>query len=154
MKNFSSIATLIATTFCLISCNLKNDALPNSKGNGIFTSGKWHIADYQKDGNEKREQYSGFDFSFSQDHIIVASGNNHTYTGNWSVLESDSTDDAPVTDIDFNIEFTNKTGLSGLNGEWTIVKKTNNYLSLIHMDAQNTDFLIFEKKDKIPHTSM
>lgn len=138
MKKFS---ILITVTLCLISCNRKN----SSHISQSFTSGKWHIVDYKKGRDEKRDLYSGFNFTFSKDHHIVASGNNHTYTGDWSVLESDLTDDAPSTDIDFNIRFTSTTGLSGINGEWTIIKKTDNFLSLIHMDTENTDFLIFEK---------
>ncbi|MNK34144.1 hypothetical protein D3C87_526450 [compost metagenome] len=135
------LSILIAAILCLISCNHKSSSpFPQS-----FTSGKWHIVDYKKGSNEKRNRYSGFNFTFSRDHHIIASGNNHTYTGDWSVLESDLTDDAPPTDIAFNIRFTSKTGLSGINGEWTIVKKTDNFLSLIHMDTENTDFLIFEK---------
>ena len=138
MKKFS---ILIAVTLSFLSCNHKNSFYISQS----FTSGKWHITDYKKGNNEKKNPYTGFKFTFSRDYHVLASGNNHTYTGDWSVLESDVTDDAPVTDIDFNILFTDKTGLSGLNGEWTIVKKTDNFLSLIHMDTENTDFLIFEK---------
>ena len=74
MKPINITVTITVIMACLISCNLSNgkdNTLQSKDNKGTFTFGKWHIADYQKDGEEKKNLYTGFNFTFSQDNHIV-----------------------------------------------------------------------------------
>lgn len=132
---------ILILIICITSCNQKKESDNSSQP---FTSGKWYIIDYQKNGQEKQDLYSGFDFTFSNDNHITAKRGNHNYSGEWVILKSEITDDAPRTDIDFKIIF-KKYGLSELNGDWKIEKKTSDYISLYQVNNNGENRLIFKK---------
>ncbi|MHA3789493.1 hypothetical protein ACX0HA_14875 [Flavobacterium hauense] len=131
---------LLIVTICALSCNHRDkEYVPQS-----FTSGKWYIADYHKDGKEKQNLYPAFYFTFSKDNYMTVKNDNHIYYGEWSIFKSDVTDDAPVKDIYFKIIF-NERDLSELNGDWKIEKKTNDYISLYQVKNEGKNCLILEK---------
>ena len=145
ISNKILIIVFIALTSCHFTNKKEGDLQKMKEDENVFDSGKWKIVDYSKDGNEKKNLYNGFDFVFSSDHHIIAKKEKHTYTGDWSVLKNDFSDDAPVREIYFNIILKYKNDLSRLSGEWEILKKTNNYLSLTQTNKDGENHLIFEK---------
>lgn len=128
---------------CIICCNQEHDSQNSQEP---FTSGKWYIMNYQKNGEERQNLYTGLNFIFSNDNLVTAKRGNHNYSGEWLLFKSDITDDAPQTDIDFNITFKDQSELDSLNGEWIILEKTNRQLKLIREDIQGKSLLLFQKK--------
>ncbi|MFN7419673.1 MAG: hypothetical protein ACK5RV_02185, partial [Flavobacterium sp.] len=69
-----------------------------------------------------------------------------TYTGVWSVTDSNSNDDS-MDDLDFNIAFTTPANFLELTDDWDIQSRTDTKIELIDISGGNggTDYLTFEK---------
>lgn len=140
MKN---LIIILSAILVFLSFNFENSSNETSES---FTIGKWHIVNYLKNGKEKQDLFTAYDFSFSKDNDITGISDNHSYKGKWSILKSEITDDAPQTAIDLKILFKCKNELSELNGEWEIVEMIDNHLNLIRSDINGESHLLLEKK--------
>ena len=67
------------------------------------TSGTWRITFYEDSGVDETYHFTGYNFTFGASNVLTASNGTNTYTGTWSVTNSDSNDDSPSNDLDFNI---------------------------------------------------
>lgn len=115
-------------------------------------SGTWTITSYVEEGNDETNHFNGYTFTFGNNGVLTAQGSN-TYTGSWSVTDSNSNDDDSPgdSDIDFNIIFVSPSpaDFMDLTDDWDIVEVTANTISLIDVSGGNggTDTLIFEKNN-------
>lgn len=145
----------IAGTFASCSDDDDNSSVNNNNAAiasvvNIAQSGTWTITSYIEEGNNETNHFNGYTFTFGNNGVLTAQGNN-TYTGSWSVTSSDSSDDDSPngSDLDFNIVFVSPVPaeFTDLTDDWDIVEVTATKISLIDISGGNggTDTLVFEK---------
>lgn len=110
------------------------------------TSGTWRITLFNDSGTIETSNFSGYNFTFGSGNVLTASNGVNTYTGVWSVTDSNSNDDS-INDLDFNIAFSSPTNFQELTEDWDILSRTSTKIELKHVSGGNggTDFLTFEK---------
>ena len=113
----------------------------------IATSGSWRITKYIDSGNNETNDFNGFNFTFGENNILNASNGTNEYMGVWSVTNSNSNDDSPSNDLDFNIAFSGPEKFIELTDDWDIQSQSANKIELIDISGGNggTDYLTFEK---------
>lgn len=128
-----------------------NDDNPSSSVNqtmviNTVSSGTWRITLYNDSGTIKTNQFTGYNFTFGPSNVLTATNGTQTYTGVWSVTDSNSNDDS-MDDLDFNIAFTAPANFLELTYDWDIQSRTDTKIELIDVSGGNggTDYLTFEK---------
>lgn len=128
-----------------------NDDNPSSTVNqttviNTVSSGTWRITLYNDSGTIKTNQFTGYNFTFGPSNVLTATNGTQTYTGVWSVTDSNSNDDS-MDDLDFNIAFTAPANFLELTDDWDIQSRTDTKIELIDISGGNggTDYLTFEK---------
>jgi hypothetical protein len=111
------------------------------------TQGTWRITSYIDSDNDETNHFTGYNFTFASGSLLTATNGTNTYTGTWSVTNSDSNDDNPSNDLDFNIFFSTPVDFSDLSDDWDIASRTDTKIQLIDVSGGNggTDYLTFEK---------
>lgn len=112
------------------------------------TSGTWRITFYEDSGVDETYHFTGYNFTFGASNVLTASNGTNTYTGTWSVTNSDSNDDSPSNDLDFNILFTTPAVFADeLSDDWDILSRTDTKIELVDVSGGNggTDYLTLEK---------
>lgn len=111
-------------------------------------SGVWRVTSFIDSGQDETHHFNGVSFTFQSNGSLVASGNNSSLTGSWSVTDSNSNDDSS-DDIDFNIFFnvSESNKFEDLNDDWDIVLHSNDLIRLRDVSGGNggTDILTFER---------
>ncbi len=110
------------------------------------SSGTWRITLYNDSGTIKTNQFTGYNFTFGPSNVLTATNGTQTYTGVWSVTDSNSNDDS-LDDLDFNIAFTAPANFLEITDDWDIQSRTDTKIELIDVSGGNggTDYLTFEK---------
>lgn len=128
-----------------------NDDNPSSTVNqttviNTVSSGTWRITLYNDSGTIKTNQFTGYNFTFGPSNVLTATNGTQTYTGVWSVTDTNSNDDS-IDDLDFNIAFTAPANFLELTDDWDIQSRTDTKIELIDISGGNggTDYLTFEK---------
>ena len=113
------------------------------------SSGTWRITFYEDDGVNETYHFTGYNFTFGASNVLTATNGTNTYTGAWSVTNSDSNDDSPSSnDLDFNIMFSSPAVFADeLTDDWDIISYTDTKIQLVDVSGGNggTDYLTFEK---------
>jgi hypothetical protein len=149
MKRFS-IYALLAFLFIINTASMcSSDDSPSTNQSQVIdlaSSGTWRITLYNDSGVVETSKFTGFNFTFGASNVVTATGNGLSYSGTWSVTDSNSTDDS-IDDLDFNISFTSPVDFADLTDDWDIVSKSSTKIELIDVSGGNggTDYLTFEK---------
>lgn len=113
------------------------------------SDGTWRITFYEDNGQNETNHYTGYNFTFGSSNVLTATNGTDTYTGAWSVSNSNSSDDDnPSNDLDFNIMFSSPTLFADeLTDDWDILTYTSTKIELVDISGGNggTDYLTFEK---------
>lgn len=153
MKKLSMLLAGFIIAGTVAACSGDDD---NTSVNGNATavinnmkSGTWKITKYVEDGDDELHHFNGFNFDFNENGTVTAVNGDTTYTGTWSVTDSDNStdDDNSGSDIDFNIAFTAPDEFADLSDDWDIMARTGIKVELIDVSGGNggTDYLTFEK---------
>jgi hypothetical protein len=150
MKN----TLLISTAILFLALSACTNADDNNSSNPIvidqvedgLIATDWKITYFNDSGDDETSDFSGYTFSFEDNGTITATKSNNTYTGTWSITDSNSNDDSP-DDLDFNIFFNQSNELEELNEDWHFISQSDTKIELIHVSGGNggTDYLTFEK---------
>lgn len=138
----------------LVSCS--SDDSNGAVNNGSLTevtdtaqNGTWTVTFYEDDGNNETNHFQGYTFTFGNNSVLTATNGTNTYTGSWSVTDSNSSDDDDngSSDLDFNIAFSTPASFEDLTDDWDILEINDNTIKLIDVSGGNggTDYLTFEK---------
>jgi len=147
MKTIISIALLLFVAFACSdddsSTNISKDSIAS-----IASSGTWRITYFYDTDEDETSSYSGYNFTFGSSALTATNGAN-TYTGTWSVTDSNSNDDS-MDDLHFNIAFNSPpapASFEDLSDDWDIIEVTDTKIKLIDVSGGNggTDYLTFEK---------
>lgn len=112
-----------------------------------MNSGTWKITKYIDSENNETADFSGYDFTFTENNILMANKAADEIMGSWLVATNSSNDDSPTNDLDFIISFSGAEKFMELTDDWEIKSSTSNKLELIDVSGGNgeTDYLTFEK---------
>jgi hypothetical protein len=135
--------SLIAFTSCKKEDNPKSDTV--SGVTNLATDGTWKIT-YFFDSSDETSNFAGYNFTFGNDNVLTASNGTNSYTGTWSVTDSNSDDDN-LNELHFNVAFSSPANFEDLTDDWNFVEKTETLMKLSDVSGGNggTDFLTFEK---------
>lgn len=123
----------------------KTSFIAHSQATKSFTSGAWHIISFKSNGKQKRSGYSQDAFWFTSRNTVSVTGNKSTCYGTWWVESEAETDDEPVIDLVFSMNFRREQPWRYLNGDWAILEHTPTRLRLLSLSAENTAYLTFAK---------
>ena len=141
---------LFVLSFGMISCSDNGDGDPDLPSleqiEDIMISGNWRITKFIDSGKDETNHFSGYDFIFNGNGVLETSNGTNNYSGTWSILDSNSSDDSP-DDLDFNILFNLTNDFEDLNDDWDVLSVTSSKIELMDVSGGNggTDFLTFEK---------
>ena len=109
-------------------------------------SGNWIITYFYDTDSDETSDYNGYTFTFENSGTLTATNGTNTYTGIWSVTNSNSNDDSS-NDIDFNIFFASPPDFEELSDDWEIITYNASKIELTDVSGGNggIDFLTFEK---------
>lgn len=144
----SLIFVFNVASMCSDDDNSNTAADPSPVINTV-TSGTWRITLYEDSGVNETTNYSNYIFTFNANGVLTAA-NSTSCNGTWSVTSSNSNDDNPNNDLDFNIAFVApapNTFTDDLTDDWDIISYTANRIQLVDVSGGNggTDYLTFEK---------
>lgn len=149
---FISFLSLIfvfnVASMCSDDDNSNTAADPSPVINTV-TSGTWRITLFEDSGVNETTNYSNYIFTFNTNGVLTAA-NSTSFNGTWSVTSSNSNDDNPDNDLDFNIAFVAPAPNSftdDLTDDWDVISHTANRIQLVDVSGGNggTDYLTFEK---------
>jgi hypothetical protein len=130
----------------VVACKDDNSSDVNqTKVINTVTSGTWRITYYYDTDKEETTNYTGYNFTFGSGPITATNGTN-TYTGTWSITDTNSNDDT-MDDLHFNISFASPAAFADLSDDWDILEVTDTKIKLVDVRGGNggTDYLTFEK---------
>ena len=157
MINRFFISGFLALGFFLIafSCSTDDSIITDNTAEinqitNTAKSGTWHISSYIDSGQNETNDYTGYNFSFNDNGVLLASNGSNEIIGTWSITDennSSNDDSNDNDDIDFNIFFSSPPNFEELSDDWDIVTTSNSKIELIDISGGNggTDTLTFEK---------
>ena len=109
-------------------------------------SGSWKITKFIDSGNDETSNFNGYLFVFGDNGQVSASNGSNSYSGSWSITDSNSNDDS-TDDLDFNLNFNTSNGFEDLNDDWDFISQSATKIELIDVSGGGggTDYLTFEK---------
>lgn len=112
-----------------------------------LNQGTWKVTYFLDTKTNKSSSFSGYNFTFGPNNILMADNSNVDYSGKWTITKSDIADDNPNNDIDFAISFSNPLAFVALSEEWDVVEITATQLRLRALKNGNAEmnYLTFEK---------
>jgi hypothetical protein len=140
-----SIRLFFLLLLAATACNQDDSTTSNqTKVIDTVSSGTWRITYFYDTDKEETANFTGFNFTFGSS--LTATKSSTTYTGTWSVTDSNSSDDS-MDDLHFNILFTAPPDFEDLSDDWDILEMTDTKIKLIDISGGNggTDYLTFEK---------
>jgi hypothetical protein len=116
------------------------DSDPSSLAN-ILIEGTWIVANFNDSGEDETSDYSGFSFDFQDDGSIVATRNDDTIDGTWSVFTDSGKEK-------LGLDFGEMVPLDEFTDDWDIQDVQNNRVELYDVSSGDgtTDVLVFEKE--------
>jgi hypothetical protein len=151
MKTLKLIPILLCIFMLNVAsmCSKDDNSVTNVIQNQVVntaTSGTWKVTLYDDSGTIKTSNFTGYNFSFGSGNTLTAANGTNTYTGTWSVTDSNSNDDI-LDDLHFNVSFNAPASFADLTDDWHIVSRTDTKIQLNDVSGGNggTDYLTFEK---------
>lgn len=141
---------LFISSFGILSCSENGESDPNliskQQVEDNVNSGSWRIASFIDSGKDETNHFTGYDFVFNDNGVLESSNGVNTYSGTWSISDSNSNDESP-DGIDFNIHFNLTNDFEDLSDDWDILSVSGSKIELVDVSGGNggTDFLTFEK---------
>ena len=153
MKRFPFFLTMLiglSALFTLASCSNPSDDnadLQQTVVQNNVQAGEWRITSFIDSGKDETSHFNGFTFSFGSNGTLTSTNGSVNYSGTWSLTDSNSNDDSPHSDLDFNILFNLTNQFEDISEDWQIVSQSATRIELIHISGGNggTDYLTFER---------
>jgi hypothetical protein len=152
MKTFKLIPILLCifmlnvASMCSSDDNNSTTNVSQTEVSNTVSSGTWRITLYNDSGTIKTSNFTGYNFTFATNSILTASNGTNSYSGTWSITDSNSNDDT-LNDLNFNIAFSAPANFADLTDDWHIQSRTASKIEFIDVSGGNggTDYLTFEK---------
>ena len=151
MKKIILAAFIVFTIALNCSCSSDDDrnTLDNDSISAVVTamnSGTWRVTKYIDGENNETADFSGYNFTFTENNILMASKDDEIM-GSWLVVTDDSNGRSSNTYLDFIISFSGPAKFLDLTDDWDIRLSTATKLELVDGSGGDgaTDYLTFEK---------
>lgn len=150
---------MIPILFCIFLLNVAgmcssdddNSSTPTSNGikNQVIntaSAGTWRVTLFEEDGVNETTNYAGYNFTFGSNSVLTSTNGTNSYSGTWSISDSNSNDDT-LNDLHFNISFSAPKDFADLSDDWDIIERTDTRIKLkdVSGGSGGTDYLTFEK---------
>lgn len=150
MQQSKRILMGLVVLFLLLSCEKEENNTNNSIQDTVQTnaqSGTWQIVKFIDSGKDETNHFTGYSFSFQSSGVVVATNGSNSYSGTWSISDSNPNDDSK-DDLHFNLLFNLTNDFEDLNDDWDFISQSATRIELIDISGGNggTDYLTFEKK--------
>ncbi|MFM8951103.1 MAG: hypothetical protein ACKOKB_10040, partial [Bacteroidota bacterium] len=128
------------------SCKKDDTSTLEGQIRSNIESGKWRISKFIDSGDDETSNFSGYNFDFGTSGSVTATNGVNSYTGTWSITDSNSDDDN-LSDLDFNLNFNLTNNFQDLNDDWDFISQSETKIELIDVSGGNggTDYLTFVK---------
>ncbi|HPE40668.1 MAG TPA: hypothetical protein PLI77_06225 [Bacteroidales bacterium] len=142
-SKINKIAGLLFTSFVMITLftSCTDDNSNDNNISKIVSEGKWSVTNFQEDGVDQTDHFSGYNFTFQDDGTIIATNGTTTHTGTWSKGTDDSTPK-------FYITFSTTSGpFEEITEDWAILSYSSSKIDLKHVSGGDgsVDLLVFTK---------
>ncbi|RPA69411.1 hypothetical protein EF405_06340 [Cyclobacteriaceae bacterium YHN15] len=141
MKNSNRIVTVIALllTSILWSCDENSNSSPDNS-TPILKEGIWIISNFNEDGQDQTNYFSGYSFDFQEAGVVKATSGTSIVSGTWGIRK-----DSGKTKLDLN--FGNVPKFEELNEDWEIMTQNSTKIDLKDVSGGDGDisYLTFEK---------
>ncbi|MFM7176976.1 MAG: hypothetical protein ACKO0X_06105 [Bacteroidota bacterium] len=130
----------------VFSCKKDDTSTLEGQIRSNIESGKWRISKFIDSGDDETSNFSGYNFDFGTSGSVTATNGVNSYTGTWSITDSNSDDDN-LSDLDFNLNFNLTNNFQDLNDDWDFISQSETKIELIDVSGGNggTDYLTFVK---------
>ncbi|MFM7767823.1 MAG: hypothetical protein ACKO9S_08210 [Bacteroidota bacterium] len=130
----------------VFSCKKDDTSTLEGQIRSNIESGKWRISKFIDSGDDETSNFSGYNFDFGKSGSVTATNGVNSYTGTWSITDSNSDDDN-LSDLDFNLNFNLTNNFQDLNDDWDFISQSETKIELIDVSGGNggTDYLTFVK---------
>lgn len=107
----------------------------------VLIDGTWVVANYNDSGVDETSDYTGISFNFNEDGSVVATRNNDTIEGTWSLIMDSGIEK-------FVLDFGEMIPLDQFTDDWEIREVQNNRVEFFSVSGGDgtTDVLVFEKE--------
>ncbi|MEY3343693.1 MAG: hypothetical protein RL090_1377 [Bacteroidota bacterium] len=146
-KSFrSSMICLLLVILVVTSCKKDDTSTLEGQIRTNLESGKWRITKFIDSGDDETSNFAGYNFDFGTSGSVTATNLVTSYTGSWSITDSNSDDDN-LSDLDFNLNFNVTNNFQDLNDDWDFISQSETKVELIDVSGGNggTDYLTFVK---------
>lgn len=120
----------------------KDDPSPSDPEymNEILLAGTWRITYFKDSDEDKTSHFTGYNFDFTDQGVLVAANGTNTYPGIWSGIKDDG-------EIKLFISFTTPATFAELNDDWTTLEITQTKVSLVDVSGSGStpDYLTLER---------
>ena len=151
IKKLKLVILTIVLVSAVFNCSEdENDPAPQETQQQLIqnevANGSWIISNFIDSGTDETNDFAGFVFDFQSNGNLVATSSTVTYTGTWSITDSNSNDDS-TNDLDFNIFFNLTNEFEDLNDDWDIISYSSTSIVLQDVSGGNggIDDLTFTK---------
>lgn len=149
MRKSSITSRLIALLLVITtasSCKKDDTSALQGEIRTNLESGKWRITKFIDSGSDETANFNGYNFDFGTSGSVTATNGVTSYTGTWSITDSNSDDDN-LEDLDFNLNFNVTNDFQDLNDDWDFISQSETKVELIDVSGGNggTDYLTFVK---------
>lgn len=119
-----------------------------TKLNAIIREGTWKVTYFINKNSNLTSEYTGYKFIFGINETLTSENGLSTFTGNWSVVKSNSIDDNSDNDLVFVISFSSPEPLIELSEYWDVteISETKFRLKSKSSNVGGINYLTFEKK--------
>lgn len=145
-KLFKFSSALCLGILLMFACKKEDKKTVKDTVQNYAQSGTWRISKFIDSGTDETYHFTGFNFTFQSNGVLVATNGSVTYNGTWSITDSNSNDDSK-DDLHFNITFNLTNAFEDLNDDWHILSYSSSKIELFDESGggSGTDYLTFEK---------
>lgn len=145
LKTIPLILILLVSSSVFVACKKDKKTIKAVEKN--IVKGNWRVSKFIDSGTDETNDFTGYNFTFTEGGSVTASNGSLSYTGTWSVTASSSDDSND--DVDFNLMFSvsEENDFEDLNDDWDILSQSETKIELTDVSGGNggTDYLTFEK---------
>lgn len=145
LKTIPLILILLVSSSVFVACKKDKKTIKAVEKN--IVKGNWRVSKFIDSGTDETNDFTGYNFTFTEGGSVTASNGSLSYTGTWSITASSSDDSND--DVDFNLMFSvsEENDFEDLNDDWDILSQSETKIELTDVSGGNggTDYLTFEK---------
>lgn len=142
---FCFVLLIVVVSITFVSCTSDDNKNTVDEISKSVKDGTWKIGYFYDSGKDETADYTGYNFTFGSNSVLIASKETNSYTGQWFVSKSTSDDD--LFNTIFKVSIGPNEIFQDLNRDWKLIENTGTFLKLKDDSHGESDieYLTFEK---------